>query len=67
VIFAVTNGYLDEVPINQIKPWEVAFHRYLDEQAADLMADLREQKVLSDELSGRLVEAIKSFSEGFEA
>ena len=67
VIFAVTNGYLDKIPINRIKPWEVGFHRYLDEQASDVMTDLREQKVLSDELSKRLVEAIKSFSEGFEA
>ncbi len=67
VIFAVTNGYLDELPINRIKPWENGFHRYLDEQAADVMTDLREQKVLSDELSERLVGAIKTFSEGFEA
>jgi F-type H+-transporting ATPase subunit alpha len=66
-IFAVTQGYLDQIPINRIKPWELAFHRYLDEQAADVMTDLREQKVLSDELSERLVAAIKKFTEDFEA
>jgi F-type H+-transporting ATPase subunit alpha len=66
-IYAVTQGYLDEIPIHQIKPWEVAFHRYLDEQAADVMSDLREQKVLSDELSERLVAAIKGYTEDFEA
>ena len=67
VIFAVTNGYLDELPINQVKPWEVAFHRYLDEQATDVMTELREQKALSDELTERLVKVIETFSEGFEA
>jgi F-type H+-transporting ATPase subunit alpha len=67
VIYAVTNGYLDEVPIDSVKPWELAFHRYLDEQATDLMTELREQKVLSDELTERLAKAIETFSEGFEA
>jgi F-type H+-transporting ATPase subunit alpha len=67
VIYAVTQGYLDAIPINRIKPWELGFHRYLDEQAADVMTDLREQKALSDELSERLVAAVKAYTEDFEA
>ncbi len=67
VIYAVTQGFLDELPISQIKPWENAFHNYLDEQGAELMADLREQKALSDELTERLDTAIKTFTENFEA
>jgi F-type H+-transporting ATPase subunit alpha len=67
VIYAVTQGYLDELPVNRIKPWELGFHRYLDEQAADVMTDIREQGVLSDELTERLVAAIKTYTEDFEA
>jgi F-type H+-transporting ATPase subunit alpha len=66
-IYAVTQGYLDKLPVSRVKPWEVGFHRYLDEQATDVMTDLREQKVLSDELSERLVAAIKAYTEDFEA
>jgi F-type H+-transporting ATPase subunit alpha len=66
-IYAVTQGFLDDIPINKIKPWEMAFHQYLDEQASDVMADLREEKALSDELSKRLVAAIEAFSQDFEA
>ena len=65
-IFAVTQGYLDEIPVNRIKAWEDGFHRYLDERATEVMSDLREEKVLSDELSERLVAAIKAFTEDFE-
>jgi len=67
VIYAVTQGYLDGIPVDKVKAWENGFHRYLDEQATDVMTDLREQKALSDELSERLVAAIKAFTENFEA
>ena len=66
-IFAVTQGHLDEIPVNRIKAWENGFHTYLDERASEVMTDLREQKVLSDELSERLVAAIKAFMAEFEA
>jgi len=67
VIYAVTQGYLDELPVNRVKAWELGFHRYLDEQAVGIMTDLREGKVLSDELTERLVAAIKAYNEDFEA
>ena len=67
VIYAVTQGYLDKLPVNRVKAWELGFHRYLDEQAVGIMTDLREGKVLSDELTERLVAAIKAYNEDFEA
>jgi len=67
VIYAVTQGYLDLIPVNRIKAWELGFHRYLDEQAPDVMTDIREQGKLSDELTERLVAAIKTYTQDFEA
>ncbi|MFO8174860.1 MAG: F0F1 ATP synthase subunit alpha [Gemmatimonadota bacterium] len=66
-IYAVTQGYLDKIPVPQVKRWEAGFHQYLDDRTPDVMKDLREQKVLSDELTERLVRAIKDYSEEFEA
>jgi F-type H+-transporting ATPase subunit alpha len=66
-IYAVTQGLLDEIPVNRIKAWELGFHRYLDEQTPDVMTDIREQGKLSDELTERLVAAIKGYSQDFEA
>jgi F-type H+-transporting ATPase subunit alpha len=66
-IFAVSNGYLDDIAVNQVRPWEDGFHQYLGEQAADLLADMREQKELSDELRGRLVNVIEEYKKNFEA
>lgn len=66
-LFAVTNGYLDTLPLNRVKPWEMGFHRYLDERAPDVMKDLREQKSLSDELKERMIAAITEYNQDFEA
>jgi F-type H+-transporting ATPase subunit alpha len=66
-IFAVTNGYLDGIPVNRVKPWELGFHRYLDEKAAHLLSDIREQKTLTDEIRDRLVEVIEDYQKDFEA
>jgi F-type H+/Na+-transporting ATPase subunit alpha len=67
VIYAVTNGHLDHLPVNRVKPWELGFHRFLEERAPEVLKDIREQKTLSDELTGRLVEAIKNYSKEFDA
>ncbi|MFC1660522.1 F0F1 ATP synthase subunit alpha [Gemmatimonadota bacterium] len=66
-IYAVSNGYLDHLDVSRIKPWERGFHQFLDEQAADVMTDLREEKVLSDELAQRLVKAIEAYNKDFAA
>ena len=29
-MYAVINGYMDEVPVERVKEFEEAFHRYLD-------------------------------------
>ncbi|MGW8267430.1 MAG: F0F1 ATP synthase subunit alpha, partial [Longimicrobiales bacterium] len=66
-IYAVTQGYLDKIPVHRVKAWELGFHQYLDEQAADVMTDLREQKVISDEIKERLVKAVTDYTQDFEA
>ena len=66
-IFAVTNGYLDQIPVNRVKNWEVGFHRYLDEKAADLLSNLVQEKELTDELRAGLVGAIEDYQKEFEA
>ncbi len=67
VIYAVTNGFLDQIPVERIKPWEHGFHRYLDEHAPDVLAEIREKKVLTDEITSRLVQVIEAYTETFLA
>jgi F-type H+-transporting ATPase subunit alpha len=61
IIFAVTNGYLDEVNPTDIRKWESDFHEFLDAKSADIMKQIRSKKQLDDDLTERLRNAIEQF------
>ena len=52
--------------MNQVKAWENGFHRFLDERHSEIIARVREEKVLSDEITPA-VKAIEAYNEDFEA
>ena len=65
VIYAVTNGHLDQVPVERVRAWERGFLDYLAGRAPDVPEALRTEGALTDQLEGRLVEAIGQFSAMF--
>jgi len=67
VIFAVTQGHLDEIPVARVRAWELGFHEHLAASHQDLLDTIREEKELTDEVRDRLVEAIKEYNDVFLA
>jgi F-type H+-transporting ATPase subunit alpha len=67
VIYAVTNGYLDEIPLPQIRKWERDFLRYLDTQQSKVLDAIRTKKALDDETANALKAAIATFQSLFVA
>ena len=61
VIFAVTNGYLDDVAPEHIKAWEQGFLDFMVAQHPELGQEIRTRKVLADELAARLRAAIDEY------
>jgi len=61
IIFAVTNGYLDDVDVAKVRAWEDGFHEFLAAQHAGLAEEIRTKKALSDELQARLRKAIEQY------
>jgi F-type H+-transporting ATPase subunit alpha len=61
IIFAVTNGYLDDVEVADIKAWEQAFHDFMTAQHPAIGEEIRSRKVLTDELTARLRRAVEEF------
>ncbi len=61
IIFAVTNGYLDDVQPGDVRQWELDFHQFLDARHAELVTAIRTHRALDDELEQRLREAIEQF------
>jgi F-type H+-transporting ATPase subunit alpha len=67
IIFAVTNGYLDDVEVAHIRQWERDFLGYLEASHPAILTDIRTKKALDDDLTGRLKAAITAFKPLFVA
>ena len=61
IIFAVTNGYLDDVEVAGVRAWEKGFQDYMGAQHPAIRDEIRTKKALSDDLTARLRKAIDQY------
>ena len=61
VIYAGTQGYLDDVPIPRVQEFQNAFLQYVDASYAQLRQQLGGKKELTSEIENQLKDALKSF------
>jgi len=61
IVYAVTRGHLDDVPIEAVRRFEDGFHPYLAAHHADLLATLATGDALSDQTMVRLDGAIAEY------
>ncbi|MBU1179738.1 F0F1 ATP synthase subunit alpha [Patescibacteria group bacterium] len=61
IIYAATNGYLDDVETEKVGEWEKKFHEFLNMQRGQLLEKIGEEKKLSEELENELKQAIEDF------
>ena len=67
IIFAGTQGFLDDLPVEQCRKFEEELYRFIDNAHRDIRDQIRDQKVLDDALRARLRDAIKEFKARFVA
>jgi F-type H+-transporting ATPase subunit alpha len=65
IIFAGTNGFLDDLKIEEIRAFEDGLYPYLDSAQTALLKDIVEKKTLDDDLKNRMKEALKEYKENF--
>jgi len=61
-LFAVTNGYLDEVPVADVKRWEQELHAYMDANHPEIGRTILRTQDLPDEMSDSLRLALETFN-----
>jgi F-type H+/Na+-transporting ATPase subunit alpha len=66
VIFAASNGYLDDVEAESVPDWEGQFRDYMRDSHGEILDSIREEKQLTDETDQSLREAIERFNENYE-
>jgi F-type H+-transporting ATPase subunit alpha len=67
VIFAGTQGYVDDVPVERIAAFGQELRDYMRSQHVELLATIRDERELSPETEAMLRAAILDFHKGFAA
>ncbi len=66
-IFAGTNAYLDDLPVEQCREFEAELYRFVEGTHPATLAALREKKLFDDELRAETHAVLKEFREKFLA
>ena len=66
-IYAATNGYMDDVAVENVRDFEAKFLTYMRDTKKDVLEAIRDKKVLDDDLKASLNSAIQSFKQGYTA
>lgn len=66
-IYAGTNGYLDKIEVDDVRPFLIGLRQYLASKKPKYGEILQSTKALTDEAQGLLKEAISEFTEEFLA
>jgi len=67
IIFAGTQGLLDDMPVDQIREFETFLFGFLDRRHAQVLADIASKKELTDDLRSALTAAINAAKAEFMA
>jgi F-type H+/Na+-transporting ATPase subunit alpha len=67
IIFAGTGGFLDDLPVNQVRDFEQELYKYVDATNSALLRTIMEKKVLDDALKAQLIDVIKQAKQQFVA
>jgi len=65
ILFAGTNGLIDDLPLDRCRDFERGLYAFIDNTRPSIWTDLREKKALDDGLRAELQRAIKEFKERF--
>jgi F-type H+/Na+-transporting ATPase subunit alpha len=67
IIYAGTQGLLDDLAVEQVRAFEAELNQFLDSSQSALLQELREKKTLDDQIKGKLNSLIKEFKGRFVA
>src|SRR4051794_2361708 len=64
ILYAVANGYIDDVDVASLREWERGFHEFLGAQFPQVGERIRAEKALSKETEADLKRAIEEYKKG---
>ncbi len=63
IMFAVTNGYLDDVPVARVREWENGFHQYIEANQPQILESIATTYEINDDTQKALRDAIEAYKQ----
>lgn len=67
LIFAGTQGFLDDIPVESVRKFDNEFMKFIKEQKEDLLKEIVEKKSIDDALKEKISTVVEEFKKGFQA
>mgnify|MGYP003350240803 FL=1 len=67
IIYAATNGFLDNVAVDKLRQFEDGLYTFLETRKASLLAAIADKKTLDDEIKAQLNDALTEYGKQFAA
>jgi len=67
LIYAGTKGYMDDIPVSQVRAFETELYKFIESRHPQLFGGIAEKKQLDDETRNQLDAAVKEFATDFAA
>ena len=65
IIYAGTNGFVDEIPLTALKKYEQELYSFVESKHPDIFADILKKRELDSELRAKMNKALEEFKAGF--
>ena len=62
-LYAVENGFLDDVELEKVGDFEAALHNFMHSERKELMAEIQEKAEYTDEIASALKDSLDEFKQ----
>ena len=66
IIYAGTNGFVDELPLTALKKYEQELYSFIESKHPDIFADILKKRELDGDLRAKINKALEEFKAGFK-
>ncbi|MCL5072563.1 MAG: F0F1 ATP synthase subunit alpha [Actinobacteria bacterium] len=65
ILFALTNGYLDDIEVKKLQRFEKEYLEFIHSNSGDIIADLKKTKDIDEKLEQKIKNAVEQFKKSF--
>ncbi|NLI80237.1 MAG: F0F1 ATP synthase subunit alpha [Deltaproteobacteria bacterium] len=66
-LYSGTRGFLDAIPVDRVQQYEVQMLSFVERKYPEILSEIKEKNVISDELDAKIQKVLGEFGEVFQA